>query len=74
MPPKRKSTEEAGTAGPNDAPNADKRSKTDSIPRTLPWMDNRAEKVYLFIGEMEKLENFKILFGKKEKGDVRYSS
>jgi hypothetical protein len=73
MPPKRKSgagTEPTNPGNVNITPVGDgKRPKTD-IPRQLPRSENHSAKTYLFIAEMEKLDNFKVLFGKKDKSDV----
>jgi hypothetical protein len=41
------------------------------IPMSLPWtLDNNA-KVWLLIAELGKLENFRVLFGKKDKKEVQ---
>lgn len=44
----------------------------DTIPRTLPWSKDNSYAVHKFIAEMERPENFIILFGKKDKKDVSY--
>ena len=40
------------------------------IPSSLPWtLDNNA-KTWLLIAELGKMENYKVLFGKKDKKEV----
>lgn len=58
------------TSGPKDTPETSEKRAKGEIPRTLPWTKDNSAKTYQFIAEMEKLDNFKILFGKKEKTDV----
>lgn len=42
------------------------------VPRTLPWAKDNSIAVHKLLAEMEKPENFIILFGKKDKMDVSH--
>ncbi|KDQ17749.1 hypothetical protein BOTBODRAFT_646914 [Botryobasidium botryosum FD-172 SS1] len=44
--------------------------KPTSIPMQLLWSANNSEKVYLFLGELEKPEHYKLFFGKKDKNEA----
>ncbi|KDQ18480.1 hypothetical protein BOTBODRAFT_52482 [Botryobasidium botryosum FD-172 SS1] len=58
-----------GSEDPSGGPLA-KKPKLE-VPRQLPWSSNNSAKVHEFIDEMEKPDNFRILFGKRTKKDVR---
>lgn len=71
-PPTSDETQNTNQAPPGAAAPPAKKAKANAKPDipTLPWAANNSEKVWLFIVEMGKLENFKVLLGKKEKSDV----
>jgi len=59
MPPKRKS---------NDTQGSDKKPRLSLPP--IPWAENDAALTWSLIGELEKPENFKVLFGKRDNSEV----
>ena len=67
---KRKGTSDEPTSNTEPAPGTEGKHVKSDIPRQLPWSENDSAKTYKFIAEMEKLDNFKVLFGKKDKADV----
>lgn len=71
-PPTSDATHNATQAPPGSATATKKAKGANAKPEipTLPWAANNSEKVWLFIVEMGKLENFKVLLGKKDKSDV----
>jgi hypothetical protein len=66
---KRKGTSDEPTSNTEPTPGDGKHVKSD-IPQQLPWSENDSAKTYKFITKMEKLDNFKVFFGKKDKTDV----
>jgi hypothetical protein len=61
--------ETAGEPAAQDAP-ASKARKQSNLP-DFPWTADKNKLVWDLITEMEKPDNSKVLFGKKEKGEVR---
>lgn len=70
MPSKRKNDTETKATETSDGQPVKKAKGV--LPSALPWAANNSAKVDQFISEMETLDNFKVLFGKKEKSDVKY--
>ena len=58
------------TSNTETGPGTEGKHVKSDIPRQLPWSEDNSAKTYEFIAEMEKLDNFKVLFGKKDKADV----
>jgi hypothetical protein len=64
-----KGTSDEPTSNTEPTPGDGKHVKSD-IAQQLPWSENDSAKTYKFITEMEKLDNFKVFFRKKDKTDV----
>jgi len=60
---KRKAKDGEGPAAPKKA------RKVSNIP-PLPWTAERSKLIWTLLTEVEKGENFKVLFGKRTKGEV----
>jgi hypothetical protein len=53
-----------------DGPTAPKKARKVSNIPPLPWTAERSKLVWTLLTEVEKAENFKVLFGKRTKGEV----
>ncbi|KAJ7740346.1 hypothetical protein B0H16DRAFT_1424231 [Mycena metata] len=65
---KRKQAKTDGEPVAQDAPAPKTRTRRSNLP-DFPWTDNKSALISSLITEMEKPENSKVLFGKKEKGE-----